>query len=147
MKPSQSVAALVVAAALVAAAALAARALAADEDVDTAPALRAAQSWLAEVDAGAYGKSWDDAADLFQATTTRGEWEKGLAAARAPLGAVIARKLRSARYMKDLPDAPAGEYVVIVYDTRFENRPVAMEAVTPVRGKDARWRVSGYFVR
>jgi len=118
-----------------------------DDDVDTAPALQAAQAWLAEIDGGAYQQSWDDAATLFQAAMTREKWEKGLAAVRAPLGGVVARKVRVVRYMKELPGAPAGDYVVIDYDTRFENRPIAVETVTPMREKDGRWRVSGYYIR
>ncbi len=147
MKTLKSVAALVLAAVLVAAAALTARALAADDDVDTAPALQAAQAWLAEVDSGAYGKSWDDAAPLFQAAMAKEKWEKALVAVRSPLGGVVARKLRVARYMREVPGAPAGDHVVIDFDTRFENRPIAVETVTPVRDKDGRWKVAGYYIR
>lgn len=147
MKALRSVAALALAAALVAAAARLSAALAADDDVDTAPALQAAQSWLAEVDAGAYGKSWDDAAALFQGAMPREKWEKSLVAVRQPLGAVVARKLRAGRYMKEVPGAPAGDYVVIDFDTRFENRPIAVETVTPMRDKDGRWKVAGYYIR
>jgi hypothetical protein len=37
--------------------------------------------------------------------------------------------------------------VVIQFDTRFENRPLSMETVTPMREKDGSWKVSGYFIR
>ncbi|HXF81037.1 MAG TPA: DUF4019 domain-containing protein, partial [Usitatibacter sp.] len=59
---------------------------------------------------------------------------------------LIARKVRSARYTRELPNAPAGEYVVIQYDTRFERVPHAVETVTPMKDPDGTWRVSGYFV-
>ena len=44
-------------------------------------------------------------------------------------------------------DAAQGEYVVIEFASRFENRPLAVETVTPMRDKDGAWRVSGYFIR
>jgi hypothetical protein len=46
-----------------------------------------------------------------------------------------------------LPGAPDGEYVVIHFHTVFANKADAIETVTPMRGRDGRWRVSGYFVR
>jgi hypothetical protein len=147
MKAFRSIAALALAAALVAAAARLSTALGADDDVDTIPALDAAQAWLAEVDGGAYAKSWDDAAALFQGAMPKEKWEKSLVAVRSPLGAVVARKLRSVSYRKEVPGGPAGDYVVLDYETRFENRPVAVETVTPMREKDGRWRVAGYYVR
>ena len=116
------------------------------EDVDTLPAQAAANAWLATVDGGAYGASWDQGAALFQKTVTRENWEKAMAAVRAPLGGAGPRKVRSVTYTRILPNAPEGEYVVIQYDTLFENRP-SIETVTPMRDKDGTWRVSGYFIR
>jgi hypothetical protein len=66
---------------------------------------------------------------------------------RAPLGAVRTRKLKSATYTKTLPGAPDGEYVVIQYDTSFENKKSAVETITPMLDKDGKWRVSGYFIK
>lgn len=143
MKTPRTAAALV----LAAAATLVAPQLLAEDEIDTAPALAAAQAWLAEIDGGAYGKSWDDAAAAFQGAMPKDEWTKRVAAVRTPLGPVVARKLRSVSYRKELPGAPAGEYVVLDYDTRFENRPISVETVTPMRDKDGRWRVSGYYIR
>ena len=147
MKASSPIAAHTLAAALVVAAARLSIAFAADDDVDTAPALQAAQAWLAEVDAGSYAKSWDDASALFQGAMPQDEWVKKVATVRSPLGPVVARKLRSVSYRKELPGAPTGEYVVLDYETRFENRPISVETVTPMRDKDGRWRVSGYYLR
>jgi hypothetical protein len=119
-----------------------------EDDMDLAPAMAAAASWLATVDQGRYGQSWDDASTFLQQAVPKAEWERPLAAARSPLGGLIARKLKSATYTTSLPGAPAGgQYVVIVYDTRFENRDIAFETITPMREKDGTWKVSGYFIR
>ena len=120
---------------------------AAADELDSAPAMTAAQDWLALVDRGNYGASWDAAAELFREKVERAKWETMVESIRAPLGGVISRKVRIASVMRDVPGAPAGEYVVIQYDTRYENRPLTTEVVTPMRDKDGAWRVSGYYIR
>ena len=46
-----------------------------------------------------------------------------------------------------MPGAPDGEYVVIQFETSFENKKHAIETVTPMMDKDGTWRVSGYYIR
>jgi Protein of unknown function (DUF4019) len=111
-----------------------------------AKALEAAKSWLATVDAGDYGKSWEDAATLFRRAVTKEAWVKAVSAARAPLGKVTSRQVRSSQYTTSLPGAPEGHYVVIQFDATFEKRK-AVETVTPMLDEDGVWRVSGYYVR
>lgn len=55
--------------------------------------------------------------------------------------------MRSATFARDLPGAPKGDYVVIVYDTVFADKAGAIETITPMRDSDGKWKVSGYFVR
>ena len=107
----------------------------------------AAGKWLDLVDEGRYSESWDQAAAYFKTTVTKQKWAVSIKAARTPLGKVKSRKLLSARSTTSLPGAPDGNYVVIQYQTSFENKPEAVETVTPMKGKDGKWRVSGYYVR
>ena len=46
-----------------------------------------------------------------------------------------------------MPGAPDGRYVVVQYDTVFENKASAVETVTPMADPDGVWRVAGYFIR
>ena len=62
------------------------------------------------------------------------------------MGSAGARKTRLVQYTRNLPNVPEGEYVVIQYETVFENR-AAIETVTPVKEKDGNWRVAGYFIK
>jgi hypothetical protein len=55
--------------------------------------------------------------------------------------------LRSKHYTNTLPGAPDGEYVVIQYETSFENKKSAIETITPMLDEDGRWRVSGYYIK
>src|SRR5450432_423800 len=115
MKILKTLAALALAAAITALSAMGA------EELDTAPAMTVAQAWLARVDAGRYGESWDESAVFFRESIPKLEWQKALDKVRAPLGAMVTRKIRTATYARSLPGAPVGEYVVIQFDTRFEN--------------------------
>jgi hypothetical protein len=109
-------------------------------------ARKAAEAWLKLVDDGKYRQSWDQAATLFKDHVTADRWEQMVGAVRKPLGAVISRTFKLAHYSTTLPGAPDGEYVVIQYDTSFENKKAAVETVTPMLDKDGQWRVSGYFI-
>jgi hypothetical protein len=110
-------------------------------------AVEAAKKWLALVDRGEYGKSWETAAGYFKAAVGKKHWEQKAAAVRSPLGKVIIRKLKSKQYATSLPGAPDGEYVVIQFETSFEKKKSSVETVTPMKEKDGTWRVSGYYIK
>jgi predicted lipoprotein len=152
MKALKAIFALLLAAAIVALSAYAAEETpeptpAAPLVLDTTPAMKVAESWLSYIDTGRYAESWDDSAAYFRDAVPKAQWETTLAQVRGPLGLAIARKVRSATYTKTLPGAPDGEYVVIQYDTRFENRALSVETVTPMREKNGTWKVAGYHIR
>jgi hypothetical protein len=110
-------------------------------------AAASADSWLKLVDNGSYEKSWEAAAELFKAGVAKDQWIETAGAVRGPLGKVLQRRLKSKQFMTSLPGAPDGKYVVIQYDTSFENKRSAVETVTPMLDKDGQWRVSGYYIR
>ena len=116
------------------------------EDAETV-AVRAAESWLALVDKGAYEQSWDEAAAYFKGAIAKDNWQSALSAARAPLGDPISRQLKSATYATSLPGAPDGEYVVIQYGTSFTKKRSSVETITPMKDPDGTWRVSGYYIK
>lgn len=110
-------------------------------------AQQAADSWLALVDSGKYANSWDESAQAFKAAVTKDQWQTALKTTRDPLGKLLSRKVKSATYTKTLPGAPEGEYVVIQYESSFEQKSSVVETVTPMLDKDGKWRVSGYYIR
>ena len=110
-------------------------------------AQKAAEAWLALVDQGNYGASWDEAAAMFKEKVPRAQWVAMAGKARSPLGALASRSLIGARFMRELPQAPDGEYVVIQYSASFAKKAKAVETVTPMKDPDGVWRVSGYYVR
>jgi Protein of unknown function (DUF4019) len=110
-------------------------------------AQKSAEAWLALTDSGKYAESWDEASQLFKNAVTKEQWLEKVKGARGPLGKLLSRKLKSATYAKTLPGAPDGEYVVIHYDTSFENKASAVETIVPMLDKDGKWRVSGYYIK
>jgi hypothetical protein len=114
---------------------------------DTAEAQKVANQWLALVDSGKYGESWDQAAPSFKAAVSRAEWIKKVAAARRPLGTLRSRNLTKSSLIKDPPNSAPGDYVGILYQSSFQNLSSAVETVVPILDKDGKWRVSGYIVK
>jgi len=110
-------------------------------------AVTAAEKWLSLVDEGQYAESWEETAEYFRNAVKLEQWEQALQAIREPLGGILSRKVKSSTYMTSLPGAPDGEYVVILFETSFENKQSAIETVTPMLEKDGQWRISGYYIK
>lgn len=110
-------------------------------------AFTAAQKWLTLIDEGKYSESWQESAEYFRNAVKQDQWEQMLQSVRMPLGRVISRKLKTKVYKTSLPGAPDGQYVVIQFEASFQNKKSAIETVTPIFDKDARWRASGYYIK
>jgi hypothetical protein len=117
-----------------------------DTDAES-QAEESSMAWLELVDAGDYTASWEEAAGYFKGAVNRETWRQTVSAVRQPLGPVLSRQLRSKAYTTTLPGAPDGEYVVLEYDTVFENKEAAVETITPMKDEDGEWRVSGYYIK
>jgi hypothetical protein len=116
------------------------------EAAATAAATESATRWLVLADAGKWSDTWEQMAPAAQSMVTKDAWTAAAAPVRDPLGAVKARSLQSAVFTHSPPGAPAGDYIVIRYDTEFANKGKAVETVVPMRTPDG-WKVSGYFIR
>jgi hypothetical protein len=107
----------------------------------------AAEKWLTQIDFANYDESWNLAAEIFKRNVTLDEWRAAAKSVQESLGTVLSRTLKSKEYATELPGAPDGEYVVMEYETTFENKQNGTETVTPMKDNDGEWRVSGYFVK
>ena len=118
-----------------------------DKAMAKGDAAKASLAFLALVDAGEYGAGWDAAASIMQDAAPKDQFEQMLGAALGPFGAVKSRTFASAAFETSLDGAPDGEYVVLTYDTVFENKAQAVETITPTMDWDGAWKVSGYYVK
>ena len=110
-------------------------------------AQQASISWLKLVDLEEYGNSWERTAEYFRNVVTKERWQGQLTSFRMPLGKVLNRSVKSWKYRTALPGAPDGQYIVIQYRTSFEQKKRAVETVTPMKEKDGKWSVSGYYIK
>ena len=112
-----------------------------------AAAARVAAEWLKLIDAGDYGKAWDECSPLFKEKVQRQQWVDGLPKNRAEYGTFKSRKLDAGGYRRTaLPGAPEGEYVTVRFLSEFEKNPNAEEIVT-LAYQDGTWRPIGYLLR
>lgn len=103
---------------------------------------RAAEAWLALLDAGNYEESWSTSATVFRTGAGSPEsWANAAGEMRAPLGRMISRRLKQA--------APTtlqeGAAYALAFETSFEARPNSTEEVTVVLDGGF-WKVAGYLV-
>jgi hypothetical protein len=110
-------------------------------------AIETARSWLQLVDEGAYEQSWSQAAEYFRKSVSEEQWVKMVEPVRKPLGKVLSREVKNSTYTTQVPGAPDGKYVIIQFETSFENKRSAVETITPVLEPDGKWHVSGYYIK
>ena len=112
-----------------------------------AAAARVAAEWLKLIDAGDYGKAWDECSALFKQKVPRQQWVDGLPKNRAEYGSFRSRQLDAGGYRRTaLPGAPEGEYVTLRFVSEFEKNANAEEIVT-LAYQDGAWRPIGYLLR
>lgn len=119
----------------------------ASDEHPEAEAQSSAIAWLALLDAGNYGASWDAAATIFRESIKRADWEARAASVRGSIGALKSRNLKSETYTHSPPGAPSGDYVILRFSSSFAQQGSAIETVTPMKDADGTWRVAGYFIK
>jgi len=106
-----------------------------------------ALGWLKLIDERDYGKSFDEMAALFRGAVSKANWEKTMDLYEKGFGKAVSRKVSSKRHTRYLPTGPAGEYVIIEFESSFEHKSKAAETVTLMRDRDGVWRVTNYFIK
>ncbi len=110
-------------------------------------ATTAATYFLEQVDAGAYANSWQTSAALLKEKIPQADWVEKLSKARTLSGALVSRQQDDLSYSTSALDSPDGEYVLMVFVSKFERAPSVEETLTVMLDQDNRWRVAGYFMQ
>ena len=119
----------------------------ADESETVAAARDSVDAWLELIDADQFSESLENASPVLRNAITDENWNQSLRGSRSPLGAVQSRKLLGAKFAKDLPGAPPGDYVVFGFASVFQEHDNIIETVTAKKADNGVWRVAGYFIR
>lgn len=107
----------------------------------------AAAGWLTLLDRRDWGTAWETSAATFRNAVPLATWLDGAPKARADFGALQERSPVTMAYKDRLDRMPAGDYVTVVFASKFQQRGEVQETVTTVREPDGRWRVMGYSTR
>lgn len=107
----------------------------------------AAHAWLLLLDRKDWGTAWDAASQVFRQSVPLPSWMDNIPKLRDPFGAFVQREPVQAAYRKVLPGRPDGDYVTVIFSSRFASKEQVQETVTTVREPDGRWRVTGYTAR
>jgi len=106
-----------------------------------------AVAWLDYVDAENYAASWQTASTYFQGVVPEKTWVESLSSVRKPLGEMVSRHVKHTQHTKSVSGAPDGDYVIMQFDTSFENKKSAIETVTFMRDSDRKWKAAGYYIK
>jgi len=117
-----------------------------DTSQKEADARLAAQGWLLLLDRKDWGRAWETTGSAFRSKVPLGTWMDAIPKVREPVGALVERAPVETAFKTSLQGQPDGEYVTVVFDTKYANREVA-EVVTTVHEPDGKWRVTGYSVQ
>lgn len=107
-------------------------------------AIEKADAWLTLVDSGEYKASWRAAADYLKGNVDEQKWVQTMTTVRKPMGALLARKIKSTQYRTMMPHSLKGKYLIIDYKSSFSNKKAVVESITQMMEKDGNWRVAGY---
>jgi hypothetical protein len=103
----------------------------------------AANAWLLLLDRKDWGSAWDASSGLFRENVPLATWMDNVPKMREPFGRFVERDAGFPVYKKTLGNRQ-GDYVTVLFKSKFDKKPDVVETVTTVREADGRWRVTGY---
>jgi len=119
----------------------------AQEQAAVTAAQSSAQQWLSLLFSNDLAASHREASELFKTQVTADQWAQQVQQMQQQLGGVVSRKLAAAKYLNELPGAPPGNYVVLVFQTSFQKRKSAIETLTQHQDAQGYWRAAMYQVQ
>lgn len=118
-----------------------------EENSSLIESAQVAKDYVDGVDKGEYDQSWSKSDTVFQNTIPQNEWKDFLTELRKRTGKVVSRRLKDQNPAWNPRGLPEGAYMVIIYNTSFQNLPNVEELLTLRKGPDKKWRVLTYEVK
>ena len=106
----------------------------------------AAAGWLVLLDRRDWGRACETSSNVFRSVVPLGTWMDAIPKVREPFGTFVERTPVESVFKTQLEGRPDGEYVSVIFDSKFSEREV-QEIITTVRDTDGKWRVTGYSTR
>jgi hypothetical protein len=109
-------------------------------------ALKATYDWLALMDSGKYGLSWETTTEDIKSEIKKKLWQQSMKDLREPLGEVTSRNLLFF-HNTNIFSGTANKYAEIQFNTSFLYMDHAVEIITLFYDKDNAWRVWKYGIK
>ena len=106
-------------------------------------AIRFVQRWLSLIDENKYLETWGSLSGIFKKTTTKEQWLDDLDGFRKPLGKLLERKLL---YVTESSGERLGKYLIVQYQSLFENNKSKGEAISVIKDSENGWKILGYTI-
>jgi hypothetical protein len=103
----------------------------------------AALRWLRLLDLGVYHEAFEWEAQDFRMARTQAQFVRYMQARRAPFGRALGRKVIGSANIRKFVGVPEGNYVSVLFKTRFEKKSETAERVILVE-QEVGWRVLEY---
>jgi len=103
----------------------------------------AAKAWLSLVDSKSWDQSWSSAGSMLRSQMPMTAWASANQKFREPLGAVSSRALQRITRLSSLPNAPDGEYEILMFQTNFATKSGATEILL-LAHEASGWKVVSY---
>ncbi len=110
---------------------------------DRKVAVASAEKWLEYADSRSWERAWAASSDFYRKEMPASHMGNLMYQHRKPFGALKNRKVKNVTYKYLKEGTLPGEYLVVEFDSEFENQKV-VEAVITYKEKDNLWRASGY---
>jgi len=104
------------------------------------------ETWIALLDAGDYGKSWETAGEAFRKEIKKDDWVANVGGVRKPLGDLIFRKVSTTNRMENPPELPKGSYFVVEFDSAFVGLEAASETAFFRLERNGEWKAAAYLI-
>ncbi|MRI32300.1 hypothetical protein EOPP23_04735 [Endozoicomonas sp. OPT23] len=106
-------------------------------------ATASAQKWLEYADTRSWERAWAASSDFYRNEMPVSHMGNLMYQHRKPFGALKDRKVKNVTYKYLKEGTLPGEYLIVAFDSEFENQKV-VEVVVTYKEKDNLWRASGY---
>jgi hypothetical protein len=108
-------------------------------------AMEKAKYWLEVIDTDTLGGAYDIASPVLKRRYDREDWIHDLETARQPFGLVASRSVDETSNLRtELEGYPPGEYIVVEFETIFQDHREGREIVVMRKGEDGEWRAANY---
>ncbi len=106
-----------------------------------------AESFLELLDGGSYQQAWWEGSELLHMTSSLDQWVDEVRVRRELFGEFKERSVKSGVSRTSLSGFPDGDFEILLFDSRFENKQKGLEMLVFVKSPYGDWKLVSYRLR